>query len=103
MKVADHPSVAVCWNCNPQDTQGAGLEHNFRLLQKRFGATLHARQLGEKQYPYPELFKLLREAGYHGWVLIEANDMPSDRVAALIRERRAFERLVAAEESAKAS
>jgi sugar phosphate isomerase/epimerase len=94
MQVADHPSVAVCWNSNPQDLQGEGLEHNFRLVQKRLGATLHSRQLGGKEYPYPQLFKLLTGIQYSGWILIEANDMPDDRVAALAAQRRAFEKLI---------
>jgi sugar phosphate isomerase/epimerase len=94
MRVADHPSVAVCWNSNPQDFQGEGLEHNFRLVQKRLGATLHARQLDGKEYPYPQLFKLLIGIQYNGWILIEANDMPDDRVAALADQRQAFEKLI---------
>src|SRR3954470_20650944 len=77
MQVADHPSVAVCWNSNPQDFQGEGLEHNFRLVQKRLGETLHARQLDGKDYPYPQLFKLLTGIQYSGWILIEASDMPA--------------------------
>jgi sugar phosphate isomerase/epimerase len=93
MKIADHPSVAVCWNSNSQDLQGDGLEHNFQLVQKRLGATLHARQLDGTQYPYPELFRLLQGIHYDGWVLIEASDKPSDRVAALAHERQVFERL----------
>jgi sugar phosphate isomerase/epimerase len=94
MQVADHPSVAVCWNSNPQDLQGEGLEHNFRLVEKRLGATLHARQLEGNEYPYPTLFKLLAGIHYNGWLLIEASDMPPDRVAALVRERQTFERLI---------
>ena len=38
MDVADHPSVAVCWNSNDQDLNGEGLEHNFNLVKDRFGA-----------------------------------------------------------------
>jgi sugar phosphate isomerase/epimerase len=97
MQVADHPSVAVCWNSNPQDLQGEGLEHNFRLVQKRLGVTLHARQLGGNEYPYPQLFKLLEGIHYDGWVLIEASDKPADRVAALASERRVFDKLIADE------
>jgi sugar phosphate isomerase/epimerase len=96
MQVADHPNVAVCWNSNPQDLQGEGLEQNFRLVQKRLGTTLHARELGGEQYPYPQLFKLLQGIYYNGWVLIEASDAPADRVAALGRERRIFEKLIGA-------
>jgi sugar phosphate isomerase/epimerase len=96
MQVAEHPSVAVCWNSNPQDQQGDGLEHNFRLVQKRLGATLHARNLDGNEYPYAQLFKMLAGIGYDGWVLIEASDMPPDRVAALSRQRQAFEKLLLA-------
>jgi sugar phosphate isomerase/epimerase len=94
MQVAEHPSVVVCWNSNPQDLQGEGLEHNFRLVQKRLGATLHARALGGSQYPYAQLFKLLRGNRYDGWVLIEDSTTPSDRVAALAHERQAFDKLL---------
>jgi sugar phosphate isomerase/epimerase len=93
MEVANHPSVAVCWNSNPQDLEGKGLEHNFRLVEKRLGATTHVRQLGGDKYPYATLIKLLREANYDGWLLAEESEMPEDRVAALADQRRAFERL----------
>jgi sugar phosphate isomerase/epimerase len=96
MQVADHPSVVVCWNSNPQDLQGDGLEHNFGLVQKRLGATLHARNLDGNEYPYAQLFKLLAGISYDGWILIEASDMPADRVAALRRQRQAFEKLLLA-------
>lgn len=95
MQVADHPSVAVCWNTNQQDLQGEGLEHNFRLVEKRLGATTHVRQL-ESNTPYPnaKLFELLQGVRYAGWLLIEASDRPSDRVAALAEQRKAFDKLV---------
>jgi sugar phosphate isomerase/epimerase len=94
MRVADHKNVAVCWNSNPQDLNPPGLEHNFNLVKERLGDTVHARQLDGQQYPYADLFKLLKRARYNGWLLIEAGDMPADRVAALARERKAFEKLV---------
>ena len=96
MQVADHRNVAVCWNSNPQDLQGAGLESNFRLVEKRLGATTHVRQLDGNQYPYARLFELLKGARYDGWLLIEASDNPPDRVAALADQREAFEKLVGA-------
>jgi sugar phosphate isomerase/epimerase len=95
MQVADHPNVAVCWNSNPQDLLDQGLTHNFNLVKNRLGATLHARQLGGDAYPYAELFALLEDANYIGWLLIEAGDSPLDRVAALAGERKAFDRLLA--------
>lgn len=94
MEVADHPNVGVCWNSNSQDLQGEGIAHNFALVQKRLGATTHVHGLADDEYPYPELFALLKAADYEGWVLEEAGDKPADRVAALIQEREAFEKLV---------
>jgi sugar phosphate isomerase/epimerase len=95
MQVADHPSVGVCWNSNRTDLDGDGLEHNFKLVAKRLGATLHAHDLEKDKYPYADLFRLLKEVNYDGWVLIEASDKPVDRVQALAEQRKAFERLCA--------
>jgi sugar phosphate isomerase/epimerase len=94
MQVADHPNVAVCWNGNAEDLAGAGLAHNFKLVEKRLGATIHAHDLGGTSYPYAELFALLKAADYKGWILEEASSNPQDRVAALAKEREAFDALV---------
>jgi hypothetical protein len=99
MDLADHPQVAVCWNCNPTDLEGGGLEHNFRLVRDRFGHTLHVHALDDASYPYPRLFDLLVETKYAGWLLLEAGGEPADRLAALERQRELFEALHAAAES----
>lgn len=96
MEVADHPNVAVCWNSNGKDLDGKGLAHNFKLVEKRLGATTHVHDLGGDSYPYAELFKLLKAGNYEGWILEEASNSPNDRVAALAKERKAFERLLRA-------
>jgi len=96
MQVADHPNLAVCWNSNPQDLEGAGLEHNFKLVEKRLGRTTHVHQLGGDAYPYALLFKMLKSMRYDGWILAEESEMPRDRVAALAAERKAFDRLCGA-------
>jgi sugar phosphate isomerase/epimerase len=94
MQIADHPNVAVCWNGNAEDLNGAGLAHNLKLVQKRLGATIHAHDLGGSSYPYAELFALLKAAEYRGWILEEASSSPKDRVAALAKEREAFDALL---------
>ena len=93
--VATHPNVAVCWNSNAEDLQGEGLKHNFDLVKDRFGATVHVRELTLGDYPYDELFRLFKSIKYAGWILLEAREEPADKVAALIEQRLAFERLVA--------
>ena len=92
--VADHPNVAVCWNSNGEDLKGEGLEYNFNLVKGRFGRTVHVRELTMDDYPYDQLFRLFTGMDYDGWILLEARTEPADKIAALIEQRQAFERLV---------
>jgi sugar phosphate isomerase/epimerase len=91
--IADHPNVAVCWNSNAEDLLGDGLEANFRMVRSRFGQTLHVRELTLGDYPYAELFQLLKETAYEGWVLLEARTNPDDKISALIEQKAAFDML----------
>lgn len=95
MDVADRPNVGVCWNCNPTDLQGDGLAANFGLVQDRLGATVHIHDLRKTNYPWPELFALLKGRGYSGWMLVEEGTTPSDVVGAMHEVRRRWEQLVA--------
>jgi len=95
MDVADHPSVAVCWNCNDEDLLDGGLESNFHLVERRLGATTHVHELDVGKYPYQDLISLLVKADYSGWALLECSKMPADGVAAMIHQREVFERMVA--------
>lgn len=95
LDVADNRNVAVCWNSNQQDLQGEGLEHNFGLVSKRFGATCHVREFDSADYPYQQLIDLLVGIDYDGWVLLEASSKPKDRVAALTKQVKLFEKMVA--------
>ena len=65
-KIADHPNVAVCWNSNPEDLQGEGLEANFKMVRDRLGDTVHVRELDDPSYPYDRLMGLFREMNYQG-------------------------------------
>lgn len=95
MEVAKHPSVAVCWNSNPQDLQGAGLEANFALVKNRLGATSHIHVLEMPEYPFAKLLDLYVAADYHGWLLLEEGKIPSDPVAELSRQRKLFDTMLA--------
>ena len=100
MDVADHPNATVCWNCNPEDLKGNGLEFNFNLLKDRFGDICHVRELDEPSYPYQSLMNLFVQMDYKGWVLLECRTDPADKVAALINQRKVFEGML---EKAKTS
>jgi sugar phosphate isomerase/epimerase len=63
---SQNPHVWVNWNCNPQDTEEGGLEHNFNLLKDRLKG-VHMHELWMADYPYRLLFKLLSGIGYKGY------------------------------------
>lgn len=93
--VADHPNAYVCWNCNGEDLNGAGLEKNFEMVQDRFGDTVHIREMNVGNYPYPKLMELFGELDYAGWILLEARTNPKNKVKAMIEQREIFEKLTA--------
>ena len=94
MEVASHPNATVCWNCNQQDLNGAGLEANFDMVKARFGDTCHVRELNDSTYPYQDLMKLFLKNKYEGWILLECRTDPADKVKALIEQREIFEKMV---------
>jgi len=95
MEVADHPNVGVCWNSNPQDLEGEGLQYNFNLVKDRFGHTAHVRELDGNDYPYQRLMELFVEIDYRGWILLECRTNPPDRVAAMIEQRQIWQQMIA--------
>lgn len=95
MDVADDRNVGLCWNCNGDELRGKGLKHHFDLVKDRFGATAHVRELNLGSYPYQDLIRLYVAMDYAGWILLECRQTPGDRVAAMIEQRKVFERMVA--------
>lgn len=94
MDVATNENVAVCWNSNPQDLQGDGLEHNLGLVIKRFGETCHIHELDSKAYPWEQLFSLFVKHEYRGWLLLEAATKQDNYVTALGKQRELFDALL---------
>ena len=96
MNIADHPNVAICWNCNQDDLEGKGLEYNFNLVKNRLGPTIHIHSLKSTPYPYRQLIGLLAKMNYKGWLeLEEGRYIPNDPVKALVQERIMFEQMIA--------
>ena len=97
MDIADHPSVVVCWNCNPTDLKGEGFAANYKMLENRMG-TIHIHDLrpGKVDYPWEELFVRLKQCtsqGFTGWCLLEDGAVPTDILAAMKENRAVFDRL----------
>lgn len=89
MRIADHSHVETCWNCNPQDTEGAGLAANFKLLQDTIGA-VHIHDL-ISSYPWKELFKLLKGIQFEGWTLLEEGAATADPIRVMKYYRMVWE------------
>ena len=94
MDVAKDDNVFVCWNSNDTDLKGDGLEKNFALVRKRFGQTVHVRELDTPTYPFQDLMNLLVKTKYEGWMLLEASSKPADRVTALAAQKKLFDQML---------
>lgn len=78
MQEANHRAVGVTWNSNPTDVQQGSIRAAFQMLQPWI-RSVHIHDLYEN-YPYRELFQLLRGMNYDRVTLAEmpgAPDVPS--------------------------
>jgi sugar phosphate isomerase/epimerase len=71
MEAADHDNVVVCWNSNPGEAVDGSVARNFNLVKAKLGRTVHIHDLYD-DYPYRELFALLRKQDYDGYCLSES-------------------------------
>jgi sugar phosphate isomerase/epimerase len=75
---AAHPNVFVCWNSNKIDVKNGSVAHDFELMRPFIGL-VHINELWQDaygEYPYRELFTLLRQAGYQGFCCAEIPASP---------------------------
>jgi hypothetical protein len=70
MQAANHPQVAICWNSNQQDVTNGSVKQSFALL-KPWLRTSHINELWKPEYPWRELFGLMKSAGYNRYCLAE--------------------------------
>jgi sugar phosphate isomerase/epimerase len=69
---ADHPNAKVCWNSNMTDLgPDGGIGEGFALVADRIGS-VHINEICRPDYPWRDLFRLLRGSGYDGPCLAEA-------------------------------
>lgn len=80
MELCGHRAVGACWNSNGSDIIDGGIEKAFAMLKPYLKSChinyLYNDRLGK--YPYRTLFRLLREAGYDRYTLIESGWTPPD-------------------------
>lgn len=70
MKVARHENVGLSWNSNPTDVVNGSVKPSFDLL-KPWIKNAHINELANN-YPWRELFTLLKKANYERYTLCEA-------------------------------
>lgn len=93
MDVATDKNAVLCWNCNPTDLDGAGLEANYRMVEKRIGI-YHIHDL-VTDYPWKELFALMKSSGFEGWNLLEEGAPTGDTIRVMRYYRKLWEYMTA--------
>jgi sugar phosphate isomerase/epimerase len=82
---ADHPNVYACWNSNPTDVKNGSIKESFALAGDRI-QEVHLRDLTDENYPWRELFALLKARNYDGFTLAEIPESTDpDRVLRYFR------------------
>ena len=83
MEVAGHKSVGINWNSNLEDVKDGSVAESFAMLWPWL-KTVHINDLWREstgEYPYRELFRLLRETAYDRYTLCEVGRPPADTPA----------------------
>ena len=89
MEVANHPIVGLTWNCNKADIVDGSIRQNWMLVHK-WVQCLHIHDLwDEEQYPWKELFQLIKETNWKGYALWERGAGPGDDPIALMKKQKA--------------
>lgn len=75
-----HPNVGITWNSNSTDIINGSITESFAMLRPWL-RSVHINDLWNEHkgaYPYRELFRLLREADYDRFTLIEVGKSSKD-------------------------
>ena len=91
MDITDHDNVFVCWNSNPGEVEDGSVKNSFDLV-KEWIQLVHINELHRREYPWRELFGLLKGSGYDGYTLAEIPES-SDPVRMLNYYRALWEAL----------
>jgi sugar phosphate isomerase/epimerase len=70
MEAANHPQVGICWNSNQEDLMNGSIKGSFAML-KPYLRSAHINELWKPEYPWRDLFRLMKSAGYNRYCLAE--------------------------------
>ncbi len=72
MRETKHANAGICWNSNAEDVVNGSVKPSFDLLRPWI-RNVHINELAN-DYPWRELFALLRQSGYDRYTLCEAQE-----------------------------
>ncbi len=76
LDAADHPNAKINWNSNGgEEDEHGSIKKNFDLLKHRI-THVHITEIGVYQYPWQELFDLLKEIDFSGYCMAEIGYNP---------------------------
>lgn len=75
MEHCEAKNVGVCWNSNNTDVKDGSVKEYFELLSP-YIKSVHINELWREDYPWRELFTLLKAAGYDRFTLAEIPESP---------------------------
>ena len=70
VQAADHPNVAINYNCDVRDLVDGSVAYTMGQI-KDYVRHVHLHELEEPQFPYKELFRILKGWGYAGFCSLE--------------------------------
>ncbi len=91
VKIADHPNVAINYNSYKRDIVDCSVEQTYRHVAD-YLRHVHMHELPDLTFPYKELYQLLKDDGYDGYMSLELGysggdpEMVMKLYAALYRE-----------------
>jgi sugar phosphate isomerase/epimerase len=70
VKIADHPNVAINYNSDKRDLVNGSVAQTYRHVAE-YLRHVHMHDLADPTFPYKELFQLLKDDGYDGYLSLE--------------------------------
>ena len=70
VKIADHPNVAINYNSDSRDLVDGSVAQTYRHVAELL-RHVHMHDLADPGFPYKELFQLLKDDGYDGYMSLE--------------------------------
>jgi sugar phosphate isomerase/epimerase len=71
VEIADHERIGIVYNCDSRETKWSPISE-FLTPVAPYLRHIHLHNIEDSKYPYGELFRILKNMGYHEFVSLEA-------------------------------